>query len=719
MKRLILAFASACLLAAAPPLTPAWILGPEGRAAFELPRAQWLADGGLLLQAPRAGDAPRAWLRLDPATGERKPVLEPGRLLDALQAATAAPVRPASLPWPLALDAAGRRALVKSGGRFVVVDLAAGTARALPRADAAALSPDGARAAYAADGNLHVLDLASGADRALTVDGGGTVLNGTFSWVYGEELFGRTDAAFWWSPDSRRVAFLRFDDAPVPVHSFTDFRPWQARTLTQRYPQPGQPNPLVRVGIAAVDGPVVWAALPRDGWEYVGRLTWTPAGDALAVQVLDRPQRNLQLLLADPATGAAQPVLRERADTWLYVYEPIFIRGGREFLWPSDRSGFHHLYRYDREGRLLNAVTRGDWSLCPWGGAAGLASAVAAVDEREGWAYVTCRAAGILQTQLYRARLDGTAFERVSREAGTHAVTFSPDRRWYVDAHSSAAVPPSLSLRRVDGGAPRILAAPADPLGLATPELATYPAPGGLALPITLLKPRSFDPHKRYPVIFSVYGGPSAPQAADAWGRNLLLDNLLTDAGYIVAVPENRSSAALGMKYEGAIAGRLLGPVETADLEAAVAWVTAQPWADPARLGVWGWSGGGTSTLAALTRTRAFKAGAAVAPVTDWRYYDTLYTEKVMGLPADNPEGYRATSLVDAARNLHGRLLLVHGTHDDNVHPQNAQAFADALIGRGLLFEQMVYPMRDHGMGDVPALVHVYATLLDFWKRNL
>ncbi|HLO66480.1 MAG TPA: DPP IV N-terminal domain-containing protein [Holophaga sp.] len=721
MNRLILAFASACALVAAPPVTLEWIHSPEGRAYYALPRTLWLKDGGLLLDDVRKPAGERTLERLDPATGERRAALDAAKALGSLQAATGAKEKPARLPWPLKVDDAGRRALVQQGSRFLILDLATSEARALPKAEAASLSPDGRRAAYAEGGNLHLLDLESGKDLAVTRDGGNGVLNGTFSWVYWEEIHNRSrQDAFWWSPDSRRVAFLRSDESRVPVHSFTDFRPWQAAVHTQHYPQTGQPNPQVKVGIAALDGAVAWVDLPKEGWEYVVTLTWTPNGDALAVQTVNRAQDALELLLADPATGSARSVLRERSKDWVHFYEPTFIAGGKEFLIASDRTGYNHLYRYDRSGRLLNPVTRGEWSIWPWGYHAAGARNVAGVDEKGGWVWFTSRAAGITQSQLYRARLDGSAMERVSREDGTHAVTFSPDARYYVDSFSSAKVPPALALRGADGSLRKALAEPRAGLDLALPELGTYPAADGLRLPVSVLKPRDFDPSRRYPVIFYVYGGPTAPLVADAWGtRDLLWNQVLSQAGYIVVTPENRSSAGIGMTFESTIRNHFMGHVETGDLEAAVKWAKAQPWADPARFGIWGWSGGGTYTLVGLTRTREFKAGAAVAAVTDWHYYDSVYAEKIMKRPEDNPEGYKATSLVEGARNLHGRLLMVHGTHDDNVHPQNAEAFNDALVKAGILFEQSVYPMRKHGIDDAAANLHVYRTMLDFWKRNL
>ncbi len=719
MKRLLLGLAQVCLLSAGQPITPEWVLGPEAKALTAMPRTAWLPDGSLLLQDLRRAPKDRSLERLDPSTGGRRPALDASKALASLRALVG-PDGPESVPWPQELDDQGRRGVVKVGEAFFLLDFPSSTFRALPAAECLALAPDGLRIAYVKDHDLHVLDLASGTDRRITQDGAATILNGTFSWVYGEEIFDHREAALWWSPDSRTVAFLRTDESQVPVHGFTDFQPYQARLLQQRYPQAGQPNPAVRLGlVAAAAGTVAWMDLPAASYEYLVRVTWLPAGDRVAVQTLNRAQDTLDLNLVDAATGASRRILREHDDAWVHFYEPCFLKDGKHFLWASDRGGYNHLYRYTVAGELVNAVTRGDWSLTPWGMYAGGRTGLAGVDEKGGWVYFTSQASGVQERQLWKVRLDGTGMVRLSAEEGHHAADFSPDFRFYVDRWSSVSRPPAAALRKADGTLSRMLAEARTDLGISTPRLQTIPAADGQPLPAWVLGPAEPDPAKRHPVIFYVYGGPGSPSALDRWSNGLLWDQLLLAEGYVVVTVDNRSSAGIGQRFETPIKGRMYGEVEIQDLAAAVKWVKAQPWADPERLGVWGWSGGGTYTLAALTHLQDFRAGIAVAPVTDWRYYDSVYTEMAMKLPADNPDGYRATSLVACAKDLHGRLLLVHGTHDDNVHPQNSQAFADELIAAGKLFDCMVYPMRQHGISDKPATLHLYRTMLEFWKRNL
>jgi dipeptidyl-peptidase-4 len=714
MKR-ILPFLLPVCLAAAPPLDPAWIFSPEAKAPALLPQAEWAGDGTLLLEDLRKPAKDRVLERLDPATGARAPLVDGSRVLARIKALPGSRDVPEALPWPEGLDQGGKRALYHLGEAWYVVDLASAEVHPLGGAEAAALSPDGARVALARDHDLWIRDLPGGPERRVTADGSSTVLNGTFSWVYWEEIFDHRDAAFWWSPDSRTLAFLRTDESAVPLHSFTDFKPWQAAIHPQRYPQAGQPNPVVRLGFApAGGGAAVW--MGGAPFEYLVSVAWTPSG-RVSVETLDRAQQTLDLDLVDPAQGAPKRVLEERSDTWVHFYEPHWLEDGR-VLWASDRSGYNQLYRFEADGRLLNPVSNGDGSLWPWGQYSGGHSGLLDVDEGKGEARFAFRAEGGPDLQLWKARLDGTGLQRISRGEGTHGVSFSPRHDFYLDAWSSLTRTPSLTLHRADGSVVAVLAESRPLPDLPRPGILHVRAADGFEIPLWILKPRNLDPSRRHPVIFSVYGGPGAPSVRDSWDP-ALLDQVLASAGYVVVAADNRSSAGIGMKYEAQVKGRLYGDTELKDLLAAVDWVKAQPWADPDRLGIWGWSGGGTYTLSALTRSKAFRAGISVAPVTDWRYYDSVYTEMILKRPGDNPEGYRATSQVATAKDPHGRLLLVNGTFDDNVHPQNAQAFEDALVEAGIPFEMMVYPMRKHGISDKAARLHLYRTMLDFWKRNL
>ena len=711
-------------------LTLEWVYGDEGRRVASVPSHAWLSDGRLLLLDVRRPPAERTFEVLDPSTGARRPALDMAAAVAGLKALLPDSGVTQSLEWPEALDPSGRRALYVFRGDLFLLDLAAARFTRLTQTEAEeqspGFSPDGRRLAFVRAHDLYVIELDTAAETRVTRDGSETLLNGSLSWVYWEEIFGRRDIGYWWSPDSRALAYLQTDESAVGVSAFVDFRPDSApRLITQRYPKAGTPNPRVRVGVAEVGrGATVWVNINDKPFEYVLRVKWLPDGRRVSVQTLTRDQHESGLYFASRETGAAERVLTETDPAWVNIHDDLhFLADGRHFLWASERDGFYHLYRYTLDGRLVNQVTRGPWSLASSGaGVFWVRQAVTGIDEAGGWVYFTALERSSVERHLYRVRLDGTGMTRLSAEAGTHRISMPAGARFYLDNFSDVRTLPSLTLHRPDGARLSVLAPPRPELlarfGVQYPELLTIPAADGFRMPARLLKPKDFRTGRRYPVVVYIYGGPSAPSVSNAWPGNLLSDQLYLAEGFVLLTVDNRSATGISKKLENTIANGAFEP-ETADLLDAVRWLKRQPWADGGRVGVWGWSGGGTMTLSLLTRSKEFKAGISGAPVTDWRYYDTKWAEALAGMPAENPEGYERASLVKRAGELHGRLLLVHGTYDDNVHPQNTQAFADALIQSGKLFEQMIYPMRKHGFTDRAAQMHLQRTMLDFWKRNL
>ncbi|GIW88151.1 MAG: hypothetical protein KatS3mg108_2475 [Isosphaeraceae bacterium] len=439
---------------------------------------------------------------------------------------------------------------------------------------------------------------------------------------------------------------------------------------------------------------------------------------------MPRSQNRLSLLIVGRDGANPRLVLEETDPAWVNIHDDLRFLAHDKFLWASERDGFAHLYRYRLDGSLLNRLTSGPWAIrSSADGPFWLRQALVAVDENLGLAYFTALEKHSTESHLYRVALDGSGFQRLSREDGTHTIDFSPNLRFYVDRFSTIRTPPALRLHTADGTQRALLASPQTDLlttlALAYPEQFTIPARDGFPLPAEILKPHNFNPSRPYPLILYVYGGPSAPTVLNKWRNSLFFDNILVNDGFLVALVDHRAATAQSHHLETLVFGKMSGEVERNDLLDAVAWLKQQPYVDPLRVGVWGWSGGGSFTLNLMTHSRQFKAGIAIAAVTDWRYYDTKWAEFAMRTPADNPEGYKATSFVESARNLHGRLLLVHGTYDDNVHPQNAWAFADALIQHNIPFDMMIYPMRQHGIADRPARVHLYSTMRDFWTRHL
>jgi dipeptidyl-peptidase 4 len=709
-------------------LTPEWIAG-EGSQYADTPETAWRSDGSLWIYDDRLPDRSPSFELMNPSTGARLTVVDSTKALTALNAALPPGETLPKLPWPSTLDDAGRRGVYVLHGDIFLIDLESGDLTRLTSTTAqetsATFSPDGRKIAFVRDHDLYVIDTESKTETRLTRDGSDTVLNGTLSWVYWEEIFDRRDIGFWWADDSRTLAFLQTDEGGVTTSHFVGIQPIPPRVITQRYPVAGSPNPKVRVGIVSIDHPdaVSWQ-LDSQSFEYVVRIKWLPGARQLAVETMPRDQRRLDLRLADRATGAATHLLTETDPAWVNINDDVyFLKDGQHFLWASERTGFMHLYQYSLDGKLDGQITKGDWSMASnAGGVFWLRQSVAAIDEKNDWIYFIALEKSSIERQLYRIHRDGSGFSRVSKESGTHGVRFSPDARYYVDKFSDARTVPALTLRSTDGAKKQMIAPPRAeilaPFNVQYGELTTIPASDGFRMPAQILKPAGFDPSRRYPAIMYVYGGPSAPVVADNLPQFFLYDQLLLREGYVVVLVDNRSATAISKRLEDTVY-RQSGIPESADLADAARWLKTQTWVDPARVGVWGWSGGGTMTLNLLTRSTEFKAAISVAPVTDWRYYDTKWTESLMGIPSDNRDGYDATSLVARAKELHGRLMIVHGTYDDNVQPQNEQAFMNALIGYGTVFDAMVYPMRKHGISDAAAQAHLFKAMIDFWKRAL
>jgi dipeptidyl-peptidase 4 len=709
-----------------------WAYSDEAEAVSKPPRYAWTSEGDVLLLDEGKPKSERTIERWRAATGTRLDTVKRAAALGSLASLLPESDRPETLTWPDSTDRAGRIGLYVFGGDVFALDLAASRFRRLtqtPETESAArLSPDGRKAAYVRAGDLYVFDLASGMETRLTHDGGKGVLNGALSWVYWEEVFDHDEAGYWWSDDSSAIAFLRTDESAVDRVTFSDFRPALPKLLEQRYPKAGDANPSVRLGILEVaSGRTVWMESSDAPYEYVLGVKWLPNGGRLAVQLTNRDQNRLDLVLVERSSGKTTRVLSDDDPAWVDQKEIQFLDGGRALLVSSERDGHTHLYRYTSTGALVNPVTRGDWSVRGPGAFYGAPLGSAFVDERRGIVYFTALEKSPVERHLYRVRLDGSRMQRITREDGTHRIAFSPDRRFYLDLYSAKNTPPSLTLHDAAGVERAVLVPRRDEplarLRFQPAEIFTVPAADGFPLPARIVKPEAFDPAHKYPVIVYVYGGPGAPTVNDSWdysfANNVYFDQVLIRRGYVVFSVDNRSATGRSKTLENLTVRRMMSDEELNDLLAGIRWLKAQSWADPDRVGIWGWSGGGSSTLLALTRSKEFKAGVAVAPVTDWHYYDTKFTETYMKTPAENPDGYAQTSHVARAKDLHGRLMLVFGTYDDNVHPQNSQAFIDELVKARIPFDLMIYPMRKHTIEDRPARIHLFDKMLEFWKRNL
>ncbi len=612
-------------------------------------------------------------------------------------------------------------ALVTIADDLFAYDFTSGRAARLTRNPAveeeAMFSPDGRFVAFVRANNLYVVDVTTGEERALTTDGSREILNGKLDWLYQEEIYGRGRfRAFWWSPDSTRLAFLQLDERPVPEYTVVDHIPYRPTLELTDYPKAGDPNPTVKLGLAsAAGGDLAWADLSR----YAGtdilvvNVDWTPDSQEVVHQVTDREQTWLDLNLADASRGTSRRVLRETTKAWVNENGNPAWLGDGSFLWFSERSGFKHLYRYKTDGSLVGQVTSGRWDVRTLYG----------VDEKGGVLYFSSAERSPLDTDVYRIGINGSGLTRISRVPGTHRATFNPDYTRYVDAWSDVDTPTQVRLHGADGSEIRVIDAnpvpSLDEYRLSGPEFLKVKARDGFVMDGMLIKPPDFDPSRRYPVYQFTYAGPGAAQVRNQWGgTQYMFHQLLAQHGVVVWVLDNRSASGQGVESQWQVYGRL-GEQELEDLEDGVAWLKQQPYVDPSRILLSGWSYGGFMAAYALTHSTSWSAGIVGAPVTDWRDYDSIYTERYMKTPQNNPDGYRTASPRFAAKDLHGRLLLIHGTTDDNVHVQNTMQFAYELQQLGIPFEMMLYPKTRHTVFDKKTQFHLQGVMLDFIRRQL
>jgi dipeptidyl-peptidase-4 len=578
----------------------------------------------------------------------------------------------------------------------------------------AKLSPDERQVAFVRDNNLFVTDLTSGDERQLTSDGATDIINGTTDWVYEEEL-GLRDA-FRWSPDSKRIAYWRFDQSAIPTYSLLDDSTLYPRVLSLRYPKAGEHNSSVKFGVLDLaSGQTKWLNVGPDTGIYIARASWL-ASDSVIVERLPRRQNQLDVLVLSATTGTGRTLLTERDSAYVSVDEPRWI-DDKQFLWFSDRSGWHQVYLYDRSGKVIRQVTADGADVL----------SLAGTDIKAGTIYVTAAAPDATQRQIYRYSLKGGPGERVTKAAGAHFMTIAPGAKLAVDVHSTLGDPPtaivyelpSMTTVRtaVDNAA---LRSRLGVLGLRAPAFIHVPLPDGSQLDGYRLAPPSFDSTKKYPVLMFVYGGPAAPQVVDQWGgRNYLWHEMLAQMGYIVVSVDNHGAAWRGRTFRK-MTQYHLGLRESQDQIDVAKWIGAQSWGDATRIGIWGWSYGGY--LTSLTAERGgpvFKMAIAVAPVTDWRLYDSIYTERYMWTPEENGAGYDSSSVQRHVGGLQARLLLVHGTGDDNVHPQNSIQYAADLEAAGKPFYMLLYPNRTHAISGGNSQAHLFESLTQFVREQL
>ena len=621
----------------------------------------------------------------------------------------------------------GDKILLQGGNDLWVLNVQTGETRRLTHdsqnEEEPTFSPAGDRVAFVKQNNIFTISLKTGETTQLTNDGTALVLNGVLDWVYKEELADRaTGRSYEWSPNEKKIAYLQLDDSPVPQYPLLNFLSPHVRVNLQRFPQSGDPNPKATFHVVSVDGgskPWVSKGSSEQVEYFAPRFSWTPDSKSICFLTLNRDQTEEVAHLWNVDSGASRTLLSEHDKYWINsLSPPHFLAGGR-FLWVSERDGWMHLYLYNLDGKLQKKLTSGDWMLdrplfsdVPMFQVAG--------DSR--WVYFLSTETDPRQRQIYRVRLDGTGLEKISRQPGTHTFYLSPDGRYFVDKFSDYRTPPVTRLYKPDGEEVATLDKPAnylDEYQLGATEFVTVKAPDGTKLYARLVKPPDFDPHKKYPVIVKVYGGTEIQMVTDSWGVTSLEDQLFAERGYVLWMLDNRGSWGRGHAFETPIFEHM-GSQELKDQLAGVDYLKSLPYVDASRMGIRGWSYGGYMTLYTLTHApNVFKCGAAGGPVTDWKFYDSIYTERYMRTPDANPDGYRESSPLEAAGNLTANLLLMHGVDDDNVHLQNTINFIAALVRDRKQYQLYLQPGEKHGFSAYSARLYLLKRLLKFFDQNL
>ncbi|HEY3769546.1 MAG TPA: S9 family peptidase [Candidatus Angelobacter sp.] len=610
--------------------------------------------------------------------------------------------------------------LFDSNGQLWYFTLATGKYIALSNPGESAGDPkfstDGKMLSYIRGHNLVVKGIDGGAEKALTSDGTDNLLNAEVDWVYSEELDVRSN--YFWSPDSSKIVMLQMNQTKVPTYPITDYIPQHPTVYNEKYPKVGDPNPEVQLGVVSASGGTVkWIHLTNEKDMYIPRFGWVKDGIAWAT-VLNRAQNQLDLYFVDVASGKSRVVLTEKSDTWIETDNNLkFLKSGDKFTWPSWRDGHTHLYLYSfdkanpmaADAKLVNQVTKGDFEVFE----------IAGSDDASNTLFVETNAGDDRQRHLCSVKLDGSAFQCLTK-GGTHTAAVAPNGKYFVDHFSSLMIPPQLAFCQVGGACDTFWKSKSiESMHLIAPQFVDFKADDGTVLRGLLYLPPNSE-GKKVPLLNNPYGGPHGQSVRDTWGgANFLFNEILMRDGIAVLVVDNRGMGARGKKFAATLIHNF-GEVELKDQLASIDQALQQfPQLDGSRMGWWGWSYGGYMTLFAMTHTDRFKAGVAVAPVTDWRDYDSIYTERYAGLVPQYDEGYKKGSPITYAANLKGHLLEVHGTSDDNVHMQNTMQMINAFINAGKQFDLQIYPRKTHSISGPGTRVHLFTRIRSHFHREL
>jgi dipeptidyl-peptidase-4 len=716
-----------------------------GRPAF----FQWSKDNVSFLQPRPSADGMKI-VKVNALTGAEVTFIDGARITAVLATlGVSADDAKSASNSPPNLNEKETAALYTISNDIFLFDIASGAMKRLTNNKEEELeadfSPDGKMVSFVRGMNLFVLDLATLKEKQLTFDGSEKILNGHLDWVYEEELYGRGNKrGYWWSPDSTSIAFLRLDETKVPKFVVVDHIPTDQKIEDGPYPQAGDPNPTVKLGVVnvgvpaqpigigrvrlpnvitrrlppiAIPGPAKLVDLSKYPAEdlLISRVAWSPDSKAVLFQAQNREQTFLDLNAYKPSTAVVSNLFRETSNTWVEVIDnPTFLKDGTA-IWQSGRRGFRHLYHYSNDGKLIRQITKGDWEVRNFFG----------VDEKNGYAYFSAAGEdGVwIGDQIYRIRLDGTGLTELTNTPGNHSASFNSNFTHFVDSWSDINTPPQSRLFKPDGSFVRTINEnKVDALAqykLGKPEFLRVKTRDGFDMEAMMIKPPDFDPTKKYPVFAYTYSGPHAPSVVNRWsGARYMWHQMLAQKGYIIWICDNRTASGKGNQSEWNVYQNF-GELELRDLEDGFSYLKSLSFVDGERIGMWGWSFGGYMTSYAMTHSKTFKAGIAGGLVGDWSLYDSIYTERYMRTPQNNQTGYEKSSVIGAAKNLNGSLLILHGAIDDNVHMQNPIKLAFELQKSGRQFEMMVYPTQRHGVTNPLQVKHMYQLMTDFVLRNL
>lgn len=570
-------------------------------------------------------------------------------------------------------------------------------------------SPDSKWLSYVKNYDLWITDIKSRESIQLTIGGNENLLNGELDWVYPEELQIRT--GYQWAPDSKKIAFLQMDESEVPKFPIPDLSKIHPEIYFEHYPKAGNPNPEVRIGVVDTKTKeITW--IKPDSNEYIPRFDWLPNSSRLAVQTLNRSQNQHILYFVNPVAGQYKKIVEERDSCWLNISHLYYFFKDRDnFIWYSERDGYTHLYLYDYDGKMIKQLTKGKWCVTD----------LNSVDEENSVVYFTANKKSLIERHLYSVSLKSGKIKEIVKSRGVHSGNFSETNEYFLEYFTDSDTPTEIYLTSNRGKREKLLFKNEDfnkqKYEFGNTKFVEIPAKDGAILYGSLLFPADFDKDRKYPVLVYVYGGPHSQVVQNRFTRPWF--HLLTQRGYIIFSVDNRGSYGRSYDWERKIY-KNMGFYELQDQLEGVEYLKSLEYIDSTRIGIWGWSYGGYMVLNALTKASdVFKTGIAVAPVTNWKFYDSIYTERYMGLPEGNSVGYYKSSPLNFVENIKSNFLLVHGTGDDNVHFQNSTAFIDELIKYNKHFELMIYPGRKHGISDKEASIHLYEKMTEFTEKNL